>query len=221
MPPIVWDELDERFFERGVDHGVLYTPVAGVYTNGTPWNGLTGVTQSPSGAEPNKQYADNINYVTLMSAEEFSATIEAFTFPTGFLVHDGVAKTPNGMQIGQQARKPFGFSWRTLKGNAVDEDLGYILNLTYGCLASPSEKAHTTVNDSPELTAFSWSVSSTPVSVTGYKPTAIVKVDSTDPDVSPEGLQALEDVLYGIGAEPARLPLPDEVNTLLGTGVAP
>lgn len=222
MPEIIWDELDKRFFERGVDHGVLYTPVAGVYTTGVAWNGLTNVTESPAGAESNKQYADNMVYVNLLSAEEFNGTIEAFTFPEEFLKHDGVAKTANGMQIGMQSRPPFGFSWRNLKGNAEDEDLGFILNLAYGLQASPSEKANNTVNDTPELKTFSWGVSSTPVSVPGYKPTAIIRVDSTDPDVDPAGLEALMDVLYGRGAElTPRLPLPAEVDTLLATVVTP
>lgn len=216
MPELVWDELDERFFERGVSNGVLYTPTGGVYTNGVVWNGLTNVTESPAGAESNKQYADNIVYVNLLSAEEFNATIEAFTFPRGFLVHDGVAKTPNGAQIGMQSRPTFGFSWQSLKGNALDEDLGFVLNLAYGLQASPSEKSNATVNDSPELKAFSWSVSSTPVNVTGFKPTAIVKVDSTDPDVDPAGLERLLDELYGRAAVVTpRLPLPDEVDDLL------
>lgn len=217
MAEIVWDELDKRFFERGVDHGVLYTPTAGVYSTGVAWNGLTTVTESPSGAEPNKMYADNLVYVNLLSAEEFSATIEAFTFPEEFLAHDGVVKSANGMRVGMQTRQTFGFSWRTLKGNAEDENLGYIINMAYGLLASPSEQANNTVNDSPELKPFSWSVSSTPIPVVGYKPTAIIKVDSTDPDVDPAGLEALEDVLYGRDVTPARLPLPAEVDTLLGT----
>ena len=221
MAEIVWDALDKRFFERGVDRGVLYTPVNGVYSTGVAWNGLTSVTESPSGAESNKQYADNMVYVNLLSAEEFNGTIEAFTFPEEFLLHDGVAKTANGMQITMQSRPSFGFSWRSLKGNAVDEDLGYIINLAYGLQASPSEKANNTVNDSPELKAFSWSVSSTPVAVAGHKPTALIKIDSTDADVDPAGLAALEDVLYGRGAgASARLPLPDEVDTLLATAPA-
>ena len=215
MAEIVWDALDERWFERGVDHGVLYTPTAGVYSAGVAWNGLTSVSEAPAGAESNKQYADNMVYVNLLSAEEFNATIEAFTFPEEFLLHDGVAKTANGAQIGMQSRPSFGFSWRSLKGNAIDEDAGYILNLAYGLQASPSEKANNTVNDSPELKAFSWTVSSTPVAVTGFKPTAIVKVDSTDIDVTPAGLTALEDALYGRDVAPPRLPLPDEVDTLL------
>lgn len=215
MAEIVWDALDARWFERGVDHGVLYTPVAGVYTSGVAWNGLTAVTESPSGAESNKQYADNMVYVNLLSSEEFNATIEAFTFPEEFLLHDGVVKSANGMQVTQQSRPSFGFSWRSLKGNAVDEDAGFIINLAYGLQASPSEKANNTVNDSPELKAFSWSVSSTPVAVTGMKPTALIKIDSTDPEVDPAGLEALLDVLYGRDVSPPRLPLPDEVDTLL------
>ena len=215
MVALVWDEMDKRFFETGVDHGVLYTPVDGVYTTGVAWNGLTTVTQAPSGAEATPQWADNIKYVNLISAEQFGATIEAFTFPEEFLLHDGVSKSTNGMQIGQQARPPFGFCWRTKKGNAIDEDLGFIINLAYGLQAAPSEKAHNTVNDSPELTKFSWTVTSTPVAVTGFKPTAIIKIDSTDTDVDPAGLQDLLDELYGGGATGPRLPLPDEVDTLL------
>ena len=216
MPELVWDALEERFFETGVSNGVLYTPTAGAYTSGVVWNGLTSVTASPSGAEPNKQYADNINYVTLMSAEEFNGTIECFTFPTEFLRSLGVVKTANGMQISGQGRGAFGFSWQSKKGNAIDEDLGFILNLAYGLQASPSEQADNTVNDSPELKQFSFSVSSTPVSVPGFKPTAHVKIDSTDPDVDPAGLEALLDELYGRSAVVSpRLPLPDEVDDLL------
>lgn len=215
MPEIMWDQMDERFFERGVDRGVLYTPTAGVYSSGVAWNGLTGVTQSPSGAESNKQYADNIPYVNLTTAEEFGATIEALTFPRAFLVHDGVRTTENGMEVGQQGRPIFGFSWRTLKGTAADEDLGYILNMAFGCQTAPSEKAHTTINDGVELTTFSWTLTTTPVTLEGYKPTAIIKVDSTNDAVSPTGLAALEDVLYGRSAEPPRLPLPAEIDTLL------
>lgn len=215
MVALTWDELDQRYFELGVDHGVLYKPVGGAYTTGVAWNGLTTVTESPSGAESNKQYADNMVYVDLFSAEEFAGTIECLAFPREFLQHDGVAKTANGMQIGMQSRLPFGFSWRNLKGNAENEDEGYVLNLAYGLKASPSEKTNNTKNDSTELKSFSFGVSATPVSVAGYKPTAIIRVDSTDPDVDPAGLQALEDELYGNGATPARLPLPDEVDTLL------
>lgn len=219
MTALQWDGLAERFFETGVSNGVLYRQTNGVYDLGVAWNGLTGVTESPSGAESNKQYADNIPYLNLMSAEEFSATIECFAAPDGFLVYDGVVKTANGMQIGMQARPVFGFSWKTKKGNALNEDLGYVIHLAYGLQASPSEKAYQTVNDSPEPTTFSWSVSSTPVSVSGHRPTAIVKVDSTDPTVDPANLAALEAILYGSAGADPRLPLPDEVDTILGTGV--
>ncbi len=216
MAEIVWDEMDERFFERGVDHGVLYTPVSGVYSTGVPWNGLTNVTQAPSGAESSKQYADNIEYVDLTTREEFGATIEAMTYPEEFLFHEGVRKTASGLQITMQTRPVFGFCWRTLKGNAEDEDAGFIVNMAYGCKAAPSEKAHMTINDSVELTTFSWTLTTTPVITTGYKPTSFVKVDSTDPDVDPVGLNLLLDNLYGRGAVVTpRLPLPDEVDSLL------
>lgn len=216
MVALTWSEPENRTFERGVSRGVLYTPVAGVYTTGVAWNGLTNVTKSPSGAEPNKQYADNINYVTILSAEEFSCTIECFAFPWEFLPCNGVVKTANGMQIHQQNRTGFGFAWRSEKGNAEDQDAGYVLNLAYGLLASPTEEADNTVNDSPELKAMSFSCSATPVQVTGHGPTAIVRVDSTDPDVDPDGLAALEDELYGRAAVVSpNLPLPDEVDTLL------
>jgi hypothetical protein len=219
MSALTWDGLAERYFETGVDHGVLYHQVGGVYNDGEAWNGLTGVTESPSGAESNKQYADNIPYLNLFSAEEFGATVECFAAPDGFLVYDGVVKTANGLQIGMQKRPVFGFSWRTKKGNALDEDPGYILHLAYGLQASPSEKGYTTVNDSPEPLTFSWTISSTPVAVTGHKPTAIVKIDSTDPTVSPANLAALETILYGAPGVDPRLPLPDEVDAILGTGV--
>lgn len=220
MPEITWDEMDKRFFERGVDHGVLYTPTNSVYGSGVAWNGLTGVTQAPSGAESNKQYADNIEYVNLTTREEFGATIEALTYPDEFLVHDGVVKTAAGLQITMQARPIFGFSWRTKKGNAEDEDLGFILNLAYGCQAAPSERAHMTVNDGVELTTFSWTLTTTPVTVTGHRPTALLRVDSTDPDVDPTNLELLMDELYGRGGAPSpRLPLPDEVESILAAPV--
>lgn len=219
MNALIWDLEAERYFETGVDHGVLYHIVGGLYTNGEAWNGLTNVTESPSGAESNKQYADNIEYLNLLSAEQFGGTIECFMAPDGFLTYDGVVKTANGMQIGMQKRPTFGFSWRTKKGNAVDEDLGYILHLAYGCKASPAEKSYPTVNDTPEPTTFSWTLSTTPVVVTGHKPTAIVKIDSTDPDVDPDNLAALEAILYGTPGNPPRMPLPDEVDAILGTGV--
>jgi hypothetical protein len=221
MTALVWDAPEERVFETGVDHGVLYTPDSnGEYNTGVAWNGLTGVTESPSGAEPQKTYADNILYGTLFSAEEFAATVEAYTCPDEFWEFDGVRVTAGGVQLGQQSRPAFGFSYRTNKGNALDGDAGYVLHLVYGCQAAPSEKAYKTINDSPEMTTFSWSLSTTPVAATGYKPTAIVKVDSTDPRVDAGRLAALEAILYGGPGVDPRLPLPDEVVTLIGTGVS-
>lgn len=217
MAALTWDELDKRFYETGVSKGVLYTPTAGVYSTGVAWSGLTGVTESPTGAASNKQYADNIVYVNLLSAESFEGTIEALTFPEEFLLFDGVVETTHGAQVSMQARPPFGFCWRTEKGSAEDENAGYVLHLAYGLQASPSQKAYKTVNDTPAPVPFSWTVSSTPVSVTGMKPTALVKVDSTSSKVTPSGLAALEEALYGAAATPARLPLPDEVETLLAT----
>lgn len=216
---LVWDGLAERFFETGVSKGVLYSQVGGVYNDGVAWNGLTNVTVSPSGAEPNPFYADNIKYLNLMSAEEFAATIECYGAPDGFLTYDGTAKTANGLQITMQARPIFGFSWITKKGNALDEDLGYVVHMAYGLQASPSEKSYNTVNDSPEPTTFSWSVSSTPVEVTDFRPTAYIKVDSTDPTVDAANLADLLTVLHGsVGVAP-RLPSPTEVDEILGTGI--
>jgi hypothetical protein len=219
MTALVWDKLEERFFETGTDHGVLYMPTNGEYATGVAWNGLTGVTQSPSGAEPTKQYADNIPYVTMMSYEEFGGTIEAFTFPDEFEQYNGVLVTAAGMRIGQQKRGQFGFSFRTKKGSAADEDLGYKIHLLYGCQASPSEKAYKTVNDTPEPLTFSWSLTTTPVPVTGYKPTSYICIDSTDPRVSSAALAAIELILYGTTGVDPRLPLPDEIATLLDAGV--
>lgn len=214
-----WDELAERYFETGVDHGVLYSQTNGVYDDGVAWNGLTSVGVTPSGGESNKKYADNIPYLNLFSVEEFGATIECFSAPDGFLVFDGVKKTAFGLQVGQQSRPVFGFSWRTKKGNAVDEDAGFIIHLAWGLQASPAEKTYNTVNDSPDPTTFSWTVTSTPVAVTGYKPTAYAKIDSTDPTVDAANLADLLSVLYGTVGTAPRLPLPDEVDSILGTGI--
>lgn len=216
---IVWVRPQERFFETGVDHGVLYHQVDGAYTDGEAWNGLTNVTAQPSGAEPNKQYADNIEYVNLLSAEQFGATIECFMAPDGFLTYDGVEKTSSGLRISGQYRRVFGFSWRSMKGNAVNPEAGYILNFAYGCQASPSEKADNTINESPELKTFSWTLSTTAVDVAGRKPTAHVSIDSTDPDIDPANLAALELILYGSPGVAPRLPLPDEIDAILSTGV--
>lgn len=219
MSKLVWDQTGERFYETGVDHGVLYPiQTGGVYNKGVAWNGLTAVTESPSGAEANPLYADNIKYLNLVSAEEFGATIEAYTYPDEFAECDGSAALVPGVYIGQQARKTFGLSYRTVLGNDVDNnDYGYKLHLIYGALAAPSEKGYSTINDSPEAITFSWEVTTTPVSVEGYKPTASVTIDSTKVDA--EKLAALEAVLYGSESEEARLPLPDELITILGGAV--
>lgn len=216
MARLLWDQVGERTYETGVDRGVLYIrDDAGAYTEGYAWNGLTAVSQSPSGAEVTPQYADNIKYLNLVSAEEFGATIEAFTYPDEFGVHDGTAMPAPGVFLGQQARKPFGLSYRTLVGNDVDGlEHGYKLHLIYGALAAPSEKAYTTVNDSPEAITFSWEVTTTAVEVgtvgaVRYKPAASLTVDSRE--VTPTALTALEAILYGSETEEPRLPLPAEV----------
>ena len=221
MPRITWDDTSKRLYETGVKMGVLY-PIqsGGAYTKGVAWNGLTAVTESPSGAEATALYADDIKYLNLMSNEEFSATIEAYTYPDEFAECDGSAELAKGVMIGQQKRKTFGLCYRTTLGNDVEgNDYGYKLHLVYGCLAAPSEKAYSTINDSPEAITFSWEVSTTPVAVTGFKPTSQITIDSTK--VNTSKLSALENILYGTnadgdtGAEP-RLPLPDEVATLMG-----
>ena len=217
MSRIVWDQSGTRTYETGVRNGVLYPIQAGgLYSLGVAWNGLTTVTESPSGAESNPSYADDIKYLNLLSAEEFGATIEAYTYPKEFEECDGSAELTEGVVIGQQKRKTFGLCYKTILGNDVDgEDHGYKLHLVYGCLAAPSEKGYQTVNDSPEAISFSWEVTTTPVSVDGFKPTALITIDSTRAEATK--LAALEDILYGTdepGAEP-RLPLPDEVKTLM------
>lgn len=215
MSKLVWDATGERYYETGVKMGVLYVQNAGEYPKGVAWNGLTAVTESPSGAEATPLYADDIKYLNLMSNEEFGATIEAYTYPDEFAECDGSAALATGVFIGQQARKTFGLCYRTVIGNDVDmNDHGYKLHLIYGALAAPSEKAYATINDSPEAITFSWEVSTTPVNVTGYKPTACVTIDSTK--VDKEKLTALETILYGSDSEEARLPLPDEIATLMG-----
>jgi len=213
---LTWDEVGEREYETGVDRGVLYQPDgSGAYGDGVPWNGLTTVTESPSGAESNPQFADNIKYLNLLSAEEFGGTIEAFTYPDEFGQNDGTVQPSAGVAVGQQARKPFGLCYRSLIGNDTDgTDHGYRLHLVYGAQASPSEKAYATINDSPEAIAFSWEFTTTPVAVTGLKPAALITIDSTEVDAA--DLAALEAILY---ADDARLPLPDEVIDIFGGGV--
>lgn len=216
MAKISWDETGKRFFETGTDHGVLYPQVSGgTYPKGVAWNGLISVTESPSGAEASPLYADNIKYLNLFSAEEFAATVEAYTYPDEFAECDGSAEIATGVKIGQQDRKSFGLCYRTKIGNDTDgNDHGYKIHLIYGCKASPSEKAYSSVNDSPEALTLSWEISTTPVNVTGHKPTATLEIDSRTCD--PGKLQKLEEILYGSDSQEPRLPLPDEVKTLVG-----
>ena len=223
MAKLSWDNTGERLYETGVKNGVLYLQGSGgVYDKGVAWNGLTAVTESPSGAEQTPLYADDIKYLNLTSTEEFGATVEAYTYPDEFAECDGSASIANGVTIGQQNRKTFGMSYKTTVGNDVDgNNYGYKLHLIYGALASPSEKGYSTINDSPEAITFSWEISTTPVNVTGFKPTASVTIDSAKVDA--EKLAALEEILYGKdptteggtdGVEP-RLPLPDELAELM------
>ena len=220
---IEWDKTGEHVYETGVDHGVLYVMDAtGAYPEGVAWNGLTGVTESPSGAEANAIYADNIKYLNLFSAEEFGATVEAYTYPDEFALCDGSAALDanNGILIGQQPRKTFGLCYRTVIGNDIQgEAYGYKLHIIYGAMASPSEKGYQTINDSPEAITFSWELNTTPVNVTGHKPTATLTIDSTK---TTEGkMTAIEQVLYGTAASgsteavAARLPLPDEIASIM------
>ena len=217
MTALVWDATGEHFYETGVDHGVLYIPTEGVYSKGVAWNGLTGVTESPSGAESNPQYADNIKYLNLISAEEWAGTIEAFTYPDEFAACNGEKELADGVTVGQQSRSTFGMSYRTKVGNDTDgSDHAYKIHLLYGLTAAPSEKAYTTVNDSPEAVTFSWEASSVPVNVTGMLPTSSITIDSHTAD--PTKLTALEKILYGAEEAEPRLPLPDEVKTLMTAG---
>lgn len=211
MAKLVWDATGERKYETGVRNGVLYVMgEGGTYPKGVAWNGLTAVTESPSGAEATALYADDTKYLNLISAEEFGATIEAYMYPDEFAECDGSATLAAGVTIGQQPRKTFGMSYRTVYGNDVDnESYGYKLHLIYGAVAAPSEKAYATINDSPEAITFSWEVKTTPVNVTGHKPTASLTIDSTK--VDEVKLKKIEDILYGAVEGEARLPLPDEI----------
>ena len=217
MSKIVWDAVGEHIFETGVRNGVLYLKDAqGAYSTGVAWNGLTSVSESPEGAEATDLYADDIKYLTLMSAENFKATIEAYTYPDEFAECDGSATIADGVTIGQQSRKPFGLCYRTAIGNDTDgNEHGYKLHIVYGCQASPSEKQYSTINDSPEAITFSWEVSTTPVNVNGKKPAATLIIDSTKVDKAK--LTALEAILYGAESTEPRLPLPDEIATLMTT----
>jgi hypothetical protein len=213
MAKLSWGTPGARVFESGVDKGVLYRRSAtGAYDKATPWVGLVSVTESPSGAESNKQYADNTVYANLVSAEELSATVEAFTYPPEFAACDGSAEITAGVSIGQQKREIFGLSYRTKIGNDLDSDAGYKLHLLYGAQAAPTEKAYTTINDSPEALTFSWELTTTPVDVPGFKPTALLTIDSTK--VNSADLAALEALLYGTTTDEAELPLPADIVAL-------
>jgi len=221
---LVWDKTGEHYYETGVKNGVLYPMSAsGTYPKGVAWNGLTAITESPSGAEATALYADDIKYLNLMSNEEFGATVEAYTYPDEFAECDGSASLTEGVYIGQQARKTFGLCYRTTLGNdSKGNDYGYKLHIIYGAMASPSEKAYSTINDSPDAITFSWELSTTPVAVANFKPTASLTIDSTKVDSAK--LAKLEEILYGkdgtgednsVGAVDPRLPLPDEIANLM------
>ena len=215
MTKLVWDETGKRIYETGVKNGVLYPQdTSGAYPKGVAWNGLTAVTQSPSGAEATPLYADDIKYLNLYSAEEFGATVEAYTYPDEFAECDGSAELAKGVMIGQQPRKAFGMAYKTVIGNDIKSNkYGYKLHLIYGAMASPSEKAYATINDSPEAITFSWEITTTPVSVAGFEPTAYIEIDSTKAD--PTKLAKLEEKLFGSETQEATLPLPGEVATLM------
>jgi hypothetical protein len=217
---LTWDDAGKRLYETGVKQGVLYPQDDnGAYPKGVAWNGLTALTESPEGAEPTPLYADDIKYLNLLSTEEFKATVEAYTYPDEFAECDGSGSLVEGVTIGQQDRKTFGLSYRTSLGNDVKgNEYGYKLHIVYGCLAAPSEKAYATVNDSPEAITFSWEVSTTPVNVTGFKPTASLVLDSVK--LGAAKMKAIEDVLYGSSAAEARLPLPDEIKSIIESAAA-
>lgn len=214
MSKLVWDKTGERFYETGVKQGVVYPMEGGAYPKGVAWNGLTAFTESPSGAEATPLYADDIKYLNLMSNEEYAFSVEAYTYPDEFAECDGSAELVKGVYLGQQKRKSFGFSCKTTLGNDTEgNEYGYKLHIAYNCLAAPSEKGYATINDSPEAITFSWECSTTPVNVTGFKPTASITIDSTKVDASK--LAALEAILYGGESEEPRLPLPDEIATIM------
>lgn len=218
MSKIVWDETGKHFFETGIKNGVLYPQDSmGKYPKGVAWNGLTSVTESPGGADPSDIYADDDKYLTLRAKETFGGTIEAYTSPDEFGVCDGTAELAPGVYIGQQARKAFGLCYRTAVGNDVDgTDHGYKLHLVYGATASPVQKAYSTINESPEAMTLSWEFTTTPVKVTGHKPTALLVIDSRN--VDPGVMTKIEKVLYGDDAKEASLPSPDEILALINTG---
>lgn len=215
--PLTWDQTGERFYETGVSHGVLYVYSNGAYGEGIAWNGLTNVSEKPTGAEATALYADNIKYLNLISNEEFGCTIEAYTYPDEFAECDGSASIATGVVIGQQKRKTFGFSYQTRVGNDVDgSDKGYKIHIVYGCTAAPTEKGYATINDSPEAITFSWEVTTTPIDVTGYKPTACITIDSTKVNDDTK-MTALKTLLYGSTTAPAAMPTIAQLLTIFGT----
>lgn len=225
MSRVIWDKTGDRFYETGIDHGVLYPQVNGAYPKGVAWNGLTSVSEAPSGAEDTALYADNIKYLNLKSAEEFGLTIECYTSPDEWSSCDGSSEIAEGVTVHQQKRKNFGLCYRTKKGNDTDgDDYGYILHLVYGCSASPSEKSYSSVNDSPDAIAMSYTVTTTPVDVAGLRPTSLILVDSTKVDA--DKLKELEEILYGTDAtdgdtstgKDPRLPLPAEIVSMFAAG---
>lgn len=215
MARLDWGETGKRFYETGVSNGVLYLMnAAGAYQKGEAWDGLISITESPSGAEETKLYANNSKYLSLISAEEYGATIEAYIYPDSFSLCDGSAELAPGVRVGQQERKTFGLCYRTILGNDTEKtEHGYKLHIVYGCTAKPSQKAFKSINENTEAVTFSWELTTTPVSVGGMKPTATIEIDSTK--VDPTKLKALEDILYGSADKEAKLPLPDEVAQLL------
>lgn len=216
MAKLVWDETGKRTYETGVDHGVLYPVEAGNYDQGVAWNGLTSITESPSGAEPTNLYADNIKYLTLLSAEDFGGTINAYTYPTEFELCDGTAELGDGVTIAQQPRKVFGLVYRTKIGSDTQgQDYGYKLHIIYGALASPSEKTRDTINESPSAVEFSWTFTTTPVNVTGHSATAHLTIDSTK--VDKDKLQSIEDALFGTEESEPKILLPDQIVAILTT----
>lgn len=217
---ISWDKQGDRFYETGIDRGVLYPQNdSGIYPEGVPWNGLIEVSENPTGAEPTPLHADNIKYLELMSVEEFEASIEAYTYPKEFEACDGSAELAPGVTLGQQSRRPFGMSYRTKIGNDIDYDKhGYKIHLIYGAMASPTDKGYQTISDTPEAIQFSWDITTTPVAVTGFEPTATLTINSTE--VGIDVMETLEGILYGEGSTKGRLPLPDEILTII-TGVVP
>lgn len=215
MAALVWDEVGKKTFETGIDHGVLYVQKNGTYPKGVAWNGLISVSENPSGAEDNALYADNIKYLNIKSAEELGLSVECYTYPDEWESCDGSAELIPGVKLGQQKRETFGLSYRTKVGNDTEgEDHGYKLHLVYGCSASPSEKTYQTINDSPDAITFSYDITTTPVTMDGYKPVSLITIDSTKIDA--DQLAKLEKVLYGDASEEPRLPMPNELKTILG-----